>query len=41
MRDERPLQKVRGAEAIRLSGDKANSHNRMKKNWLCGIVFDL
>ena len=34
-------QTVRRMEVMRLSGDKANLHNRMKKNWLCGIVVDL
>ena len=24
---------------MRLLGDKVNSHNRMKKNWLCGFVI--
>lgn len=38
MRDERPLQKVRGVEVIRLLGDKENPHNRMKNNRLCGFV---
>ena len=30
--------KVRRIEVIRLSGDEANPHNRMKKNRLCGLV---
>ena len=30
---------VRGVEVIRLLGDKANPHNRMRKNRLCGFVF--
>ena len=34
-------QKVRGIEVTRLLGDKVNPYNRMKKNWLCGFVFDL
>ena len=34
-------QKVRGVEVMRLLGDKANPHNRMKKNWLCGFVVDV
>ena len=38
MRDERPLQKVRRIDVIRLLGDKENPHNRMKKNRLCGLV---
>jgi hypothetical protein len=33
--------KVRGIEVMRLSGDKVNPHNRVKKNWLCRFVFDL
>ena len=33
--------KVRRMEVIRLLGDKANLHNRVKKNRLCGfIVYD-
>ena len=31
-------QKVRRMEVIRLVGDRANPHNRMKKNRLCGLV---
>ena len=31
-------QEVRGMEVIRLVGDRANPHNRMKKNRLCGLV---
>ena len=31
-------QEVRRMEVMRLSGDKVNLHNRMKKNWLCGFV---
>ena len=31
-------QEVRRIEVMRLSGDKANPHNRMKKNWLCGFI---
>ena len=31
-------QEVRGIEVMRLLGDKVNPYNRMKKNWLCGIV---
>ena len=31
-------QEVRGMEVIRLLGDKVNPYNRMKKNWLCGLV---
>ena len=30
--------KVRRMEVIRLVGDRANPHNRMKKNRLCGFV---
>ena len=25
-------------EMIRLGGDRANPHNRMKLNWLCGLI---
>ena len=32
-------QEVRRMEVIRLVGDRANPHNRMKKNRLCGLVF--
>ena len=31
-------QEVRRIEVMRLSGDKVNPHNRMKKNWLCRFV---
>ena len=31
-------QEVRGIETMRLSGDKVNPYNRMKKNRLCGFV---
>ena len=31
-------QEVRRMEVMRLSGDKVNPHNQMKKNWLCGFV---
>ena len=31
-------QKVRRMKVMRLSGDKANPYNRMKKNRLCGLV---
>lgn len=31
-------QEVHRMEVMRLSGDKVNPYNRMKKNWLCGIV---
>lgn len=38
MRDERPLQKVRRIDVIRLLGDKENPHNRIKRigyaDWL-------
>ena len=39
MRDERPLQKVRRIDVIRLLGDKENPHNRMKKNRLYRFVI--
>lgn len=32
MRNERPLQKVRRIEVIRLLGNKVNPHNQVKKN---------
>ena len=35
------LQKVCRMEVMRLLDDKANPHNRMRKNRLCGFVFDL
>ena len=41
MRDERPLQKVRRIEVIRLLDNKENLHNRMKNNRLCGfLIYD-
>ena len=32
-------QEVRGMEVMRLSGDKANPHSRMRKNRLCGFLI--
>ena len=32
-------QKVRRMEVVRLVGDRSNSHNRMKKNRLCGFLI--
>ena len=34
-------QEVRRMEVMRLLGDKENPHNRMRKNRLCGFIFDL
>ena len=35
------MKEVRGSEVLRLLGNKANPHNRMKKNRLCGLMFVL
>ena len=35
------VKEVRGSEVMRLLGNKANSHNRMKKNRLFGLMFVL
>ena len=35
------VKEVRGSEVIRLLDNKANLHNRMKKKWLCGLMFVL
>ena len=34
-------QEVRRMEVMRLLGDKVNPHNRIRKNRLCGFIFDL
>ena len=33
------VKEVRESEVMWLLGNKANPHNRMKKNWLCGLML--
>ena len=35
------VKEVRESEVMWLLGNKANPHNRMIKNWLCGLMFVL